>query len=85
MTKSVIHHLIVTGGGSGDTGSLLEKLTGSEREALAIWSESQPRTGGALNLMRWPGWLDVALRIEADWTAAWGAALDAIDRAKAKG
>jgi hypothetical protein len=82
MTKPVTHHYVVIGDRSGDRGSLLEKLTDCERQALTQWSKSQPQTNGAVNLMRWPGWLDVTLRIEADSKAAWGAALDAIDRAR---
>ncbi|MGF6637265.1 hypothetical protein [Paraburkholderia sp. MM6662-R1] len=84
MTKRVVHQIMI-GGQSGDSGSLLEKLNADERRALTEWSGAQPRRNGAVDLMRWPGWNDAALRIQSDTQTAWGQALDVIDRVKSRG
>jgi len=85
MTKYQVHRHIVLGGRIGGARLLLAKLTDCEWQALAQWCESQPTVSGSVNLMRWPGWVDAALRIEADSVAAWGIALDLIERIKSKG
>lgn len=79
---SGITHAIVVG---GEPPSLLERLTPQERAALFSWSREQKTAspGGSTDLMAWPGWGDALYRAQADSTAAWGTALDVIDRIKA--
>jgi hypothetical protein len=40
---------------------------------------------GSDDMLRWPGWLGVALRIEGDCVAAWGVALKVIERVTSAG
>lgn len=42
--------------------SLMDRLTADERRELFAWSDAQPRIGGGINLMQWPGWVAVAER-----------------------
>ncbi|WP_321935401.1 hypothetical protein [Paraburkholderia sp. J8-2] len=81
---SQAHNLILVG---ESRPSLLERLTPRERGELFAWSRDQRPSspGGTVDLMAWPGWVGALYRIEADSTAAWGAALDIIDRIKAQG
>lgn len=76
-----VTHSIVIG---DERPSLLERLTPNERAALFSWSrEQRPSSpGGTTDLMAWPGWADALHRVQADSTAAWGTALDVIDRIK---
>ena len=85
MTNRVVHH-IMFGGQSGDSGSLLERLSQSERRELDEWARTQrPRENGVIDLMRWPGWNEAARRMQSDTQIAWGKALDLIDRVKSRG
>jgi len=45
--------------------SLLHDLTSSEQDALKEWLSKQPgdpKRGGAIDLMRWPGWVETMAR-----------------------
>ncbi|CAM2198491.1 conserved protein of unknown function (plasmid) [Paraburkholderia kururiensis] len=84
MNRRVVHHIMLAGE-SGDAGSLLEKLNDAERRALDEWARTQPREDGVVDLMRWHGWHDVALRMHSDMETAWGRALEIIDRVKSRG
>ncbi|VVE52713.1 hypothetical protein [Pandoraea terrigena] len=76
----VVHTVVV----GEERPSMLERLTPQEREALFSWSRKQNPSspGGAIDLMTWPGWTGALHRVQADSTAAWGTALDVIDRIK---
>lgn len=84
MTKpSIIHHIMIAGADqSDDEESLLERLTQNELRALNDWACSRPCAEDSVDLMGWPGWSDVALRIQANRQAAWEQALDVVDRIK---
>lgn len=50
---------------SNEATSLLQKLTPDEQRAMNEWSAAQegdPERGGAIDMMRWPGWKDVLAR-----------------------
>lgn len=82
MTKPSIHHhiMVASAGQTADEESLLERLTQDELRALNDWACSQPCADDSVDLMRWPGWNDVDLRIQANMQAAWEQALHVVDR-----
>lgn len=76
-----VSHVVVVG---DERPSMLERLTPQEREELFSWSREQKPSspGGSIDLVAWPGWAAALHRVQADSTAAWGTALDVIDRIK---
>ncbi len=82
MTKpSILHHIMIADASQSDEEeSLLERLTQAELRALNDWACSQPCAGDPVDLMGWPGWNDVTLRIQANLQAAWEQALNVVDR-----
>ncbi|MEP9835529.1 hypothetical protein, partial [Staphylococcus aureus] len=57
----------------------VESLTQEELRALNDWACAQADT---VDLMRWPGWDDAMLRMQANMQAAWEQALNVVDRIK---
>lgn len=43
---------------SGESKSLLSKLSPEQFKTLNEWSNAQPRRDGCINLMAWPGWAE---------------------------
>lgn len=84
MTKSsILHHIMIAGASqSTEEESLLDRLTQDELRALNDWACSRPCVEDSVDLMCWPGWNDVDLRIQANMQAAWEQALDVVDRIK---
>lgn len=92
MTKpSILHQIIVSGAGQcsddeslldRDEESLLDRLTPDELRALNDWACSRPCAHDSVDLMLWPGWTDVDLRMQANMQLAWQQALDVVDRIK---
>lgn len=83
MTKpSILYHIMIAddAGQSDEEESLLERLTQAELRALNDWACSQPCADDPVDLMGWPGWNDVTLRIQANRQAAWEQALNVVDR-----
>jgi hypothetical protein len=92
MTKlSILYQVIVSGAGQcsdddslldRDEESLLDRLTPDELRALNDWACSRPCAHDSVDLMVWPGWNDVDLRMQANMQLAWQQALDVVDRIK---
>ncbi|WP_394475083.1 hypothetical protein [Ralstonia mannitolilytica] len=82
MTKpSILHYITIADAGqSGEDESLLERLTQAELRALNDWACSQPCAEDPVDLMGWPGWNDVTVRIQANMQAAWEQALNVVHR-----
>lgn len=83
VNRTIVHHMIISGH-SGESGSVLDRLNNTERQALAQWAQTQPSACGVVDLMRWPGWTSALLRRQADMQAAWEEALDVVDRIKSR-
>ncbi|TDA48098.1 hypothetical protein [Burkholderia pyrrocinia] len=53
--------------GGGHAKSLLERLSAAERQALDAWAREQPvGENGAVDLRRWPGWLETFARAQRE-------------------
>lgn len=51
----------------GHTTPLLERLSATERQGLDAWANEQPvGENGAVDLRKWPGWLDAFARAQRE-------------------
>ncbi|WP_176042775.1 hypothetical protein [Burkholderia stabilis] len=51
----------------GPATSLMERLNAAEREAMEAWTnEQQPGENGAVDLRKWPGWMDAFARAQRE-------------------
>ncbi|MCW3632820.1 hypothetical protein [Burkholderia cenocepacia] len=51
----------------GHTPPLLAFLNAAERQALDAWANKQPvGENGAVDMMKWPGWLDALTRAQRE-------------------